>query len=483
MSHSDRFHRAARDGFLDLLHNANKKDLNTPDEDGMTPTLLASACGKLDALRLIVGRGGDPDKCDWYGSTALHCAAANDHINCVSFLVSFGANIWALDNEHHTPKHVAGIKNNDEILRFLDAEMTKQLKLNKKNVSSMQEKAVRDADKRLKAFQKLQAKAEKRAAKEEKLMQKEREKMGENFEVDNRRGSTVGIPNNIRRDSRALYASPKYSDLVHSGTSSKKPLSGVSKKIQQQKAKSPTTPTAPGDFKVRDFENDGNRSVRSLTGLRRDSEVLYVTKFDSVDAGSVDSGFRKSTRDLYDNNGYDENTTGMFERPGFGNVAFRSNSLTGAMMSSLSMDFGTGGVKKRPSLNGLGISSEGDEENGELGSAGEGSAGDSIGSAGSLAKRNRKPKWSDYYDNVDDDDVPGVSSVSALETFLTAHDLMSCFEYLRREEIDLKALLLLNETDLKEIRIPMGSRKKMMEAINRRKDILNDAGEVYDSRI
>ena len=49
--------RAARDGYLDALREANKKDCNTKDEDGMTPTLWAAFEGNLDALRLLVGRG------------------------------------------------------------------------------------------------------------------------------------------------------------------------------------------------------------------------------------------------------------------------------------------------------------------------------------------------------------------------------------------------------------------------------------------
>ena len=49
--------RAARDGYLDALKEATKKDCNSKDEDGMTPTLYAAFEGKLDALRLLVGRG------------------------------------------------------------------------------------------------------------------------------------------------------------------------------------------------------------------------------------------------------------------------------------------------------------------------------------------------------------------------------------------------------------------------------------------
>lgn len=54
---NDRYHRAARDGYLDVLKEATRKELNAPDEDGMTPTLWAAYHGNLEALRLIVSRG------------------------------------------------------------------------------------------------------------------------------------------------------------------------------------------------------------------------------------------------------------------------------------------------------------------------------------------------------------------------------------------------------------------------------------------
>lgn len=49
--------RAARDGYLDALKEATRKDCNSKDEDGMTPTLWAAFEGNLEALRLLVGRG------------------------------------------------------------------------------------------------------------------------------------------------------------------------------------------------------------------------------------------------------------------------------------------------------------------------------------------------------------------------------------------------------------------------------------------
>ena len=57
MSENYMFHKAARDGYLDLLREATRSDCNRIDEDGMTPTLWAAYNGNLHALRLIVGRG------------------------------------------------------------------------------------------------------------------------------------------------------------------------------------------------------------------------------------------------------------------------------------------------------------------------------------------------------------------------------------------------------------------------------------------
>ena len=42
----DRFHNAARDGFLDALRETTRKDCNEKDEDGFTPTIVAAWTGE-----------------------------------------------------------------------------------------------------------------------------------------------------------------------------------------------------------------------------------------------------------------------------------------------------------------------------------------------------------------------------------------------------------------------------------------------------
>ena len=54
---SELFHAAARDGRVELLREATRRDCNRRDEDRLTPTLLAAHHGRLEALGRLVGRG------------------------------------------------------------------------------------------------------------------------------------------------------------------------------------------------------------------------------------------------------------------------------------------------------------------------------------------------------------------------------------------------------------------------------------------
>lgn len=114
---STKYHRAAIDGYIDMLCDASKRDSNLPNDqaNGLTPTLMAAQSGQLDALRILVGRGGDPERTAADGSSALHLAAGRGHLNCVSFLVNFGVNMWSLDNDLHTAKDAAAIEQRKEV--------------------------------------------------------------------------------------------------------------------------------------------------------------------------------------------------------------------------------------------------------------------------------------------------------------------------------------------------------------------------------
>lgn len=115
-----KFHLAAAAGYVDVVCEASKRDANKllpvqADERQLTPTLVAAQCGHLEALRMLVGRGGEPELADAAGSSALHLSAGAGHLSCVSFLVNFGANMWLLDNDLRTAKDVARANQRQEV--------------------------------------------------------------------------------------------------------------------------------------------------------------------------------------------------------------------------------------------------------------------------------------------------------------------------------------------------------------------------------
>lgn len=84
-----------------------------------------------------------------WGNTPLHLAAANGHLDCLSFLVSFGANVWCLDNDYHTPLDTAAVQGHMDAVRYLDSVTAKQSALNPKLVRTLKERAFYNAEQRI----------------------------------------------------------------------------------------------------------------------------------------------------------------------------------------------------------------------------------------------------------------------------------------------------------------------------------------------
>lgn len=262
------FSRAARDGLLEVLKEATKKEINIKDVDGMTPVLWAAFEGRLDALRLLVGRGGNPDKSDQFGNTALHLASAKGHFPCVDFLVKFGANIFALDIDNHNPQQLAAINNREDILRYLDAAAAHLEATDKKRSKEFKEKAKKHSEKRIKEFLKRQQKSEEQQEVERTNMLKT---MKHKF--------WTGSHGNLSKlKDTNVQSKDTFSTLVGGGTLVQR--SAAQRKIQALK-QSRQANANQGDFKIGEVEN-GGRTVRSIEGVRRDSEVLYVGTFQNA---------------------------------------------------------------------------------------------------------------------------------------------------------------------------------------------------------
>ncbi|XP_011297339.1 Usher syndrome type-1G protein homolog isoform X2 [Fopius arisanus] len=464
----------------------------------MTPTLWAAFEGHVDALRLLVARGGDPDKTDYFGNTGLHLSAARGHEFCVKFLIKFGCNIWALDIDRHSARELATINGRENILKFLDIAQTEQEAMNRKKSKLMREKAEKDAEKRLKEYVKRQKMADVKAEKEQKRLLKDRVKA--DIETICEHYALPHKPNVLTFKGR-VKPSQTFSDIVGTisinATNRRQGNSAVGRKVQARKALD--------DFRVVEIENDGKKSVRSLTGLRRDSEVMYVGTYDNQaqqmgKRGRISDVWgtlskAQSTPDLLGDRNYceeeEEDVKGVskdvveeavlfqepasiFNRPGFGSVAFR-RSIT-ATLDTLSIPH----IELKTKLQAKGAEPL---INGRRGSvSGHHNEEISIGSAGSLARR--QSMWDDDRLSAGDETDETDEEWSPLQRFLVAHNLMSIQSSLEAEQIDLEALMLLTDADMAALKLPLGPKRKLTNAISTRKTALGASKNIMkDSRL
>ncbi|KAJ3608538.1 hypothetical protein NHX12_025585 [Muraenolepis orangiensis] len=480
---NDRYHRAARDGYLDVLKEATRKELNAPDEDGMTPTLWASYHGNIGALRLIVGRGGDPDKCDMWGNTPLHLAAANGHHNCLSFLVAFGANVWCLDNDYHTPLDMAATKSHMECVRYLDSIAAKQIGLNTKLVTKLKDRAFRAAERRIRDCAQLQRKHHERM---------EKRFVREASAVDNSDAISFSSYTSGSTRFNTVTSNMPYSQATLHSTAKGK--AKIQKKLEKKKQ-------LDGTFKI--YE-DGRKSVRSLSGLQMGSDVMFVKQgtyvsprersrlniremfsrsshsddddgamgaddyADTVSRALSDPGLHEAA---YSEASADSGRDSLFTRPGLGTMVFRRNYMSGGLFMEGSSVAGSEPVGRAPNV----------RLRGRLPRRSPSLDEDSIGSALSLQERNlQELPWEENDLELDDEMEP---ENSPLETFLASQSLSEFNPVFRREKIDLQALLLCSDQDLTSIHLPLGPRKKLLDACRRRLDTLHEPEAIGDTEL
>lgn len=254
----------------------------------------------------------------------------------------------------------------------------------------------------------------------------------------------------------------------------------IQKKLEKKKQ-------GDGTFKI--YE-DGRKSVRSLSGLQLGNDIMFVKQGTYV---NPKDRARRNVRDMFprDNDDaisrdmsepdlhgpdvdYSEISTdsghdSLFNRPGLGTMVFRRNYVSGGMFDLRSHDAASvarsgNNVRLRSRLQQYPSLDE-----------------DSIGSARSLQERNvEELPWEEVELGLDDDDEP---DTSPLEVFLATQSMNDFFSIFKREKIDLAALLLCSDHDLKSIHIPLGPRKKILDACKRRRETLVEPDYIEDTEL
>lgn len=231
--------------------------------------------------------------------------------------------------------------------------------------------------------------------------------------------------------------------------------------------------------------------MRSLSGLQLGNDVMFVKQGTYVEPKGRG---RRNIRDMFPRDNYDaisraisepdlhgpdvdysEISTdsghdSLFNRPGLGTMVFRRNYVSGGMFELGRQD----GTSEDRSGTNVRLHSRLQQQHPSLDD-------DSIGSARSLQERNREElPWDEVELGLDDDDEP---ETSPLQVFLATQSMSEFLSIFKREKIDLEALLLCSDQDLKTIHIPLGPRKKILDACQRRLETMEDPDCMEDSEL
>ncbi|XP_014922632.1 ankyrin repeat and SAM domain-containing protein 4B [Acinonyx jubatus] len=416
---STRYHQAASDSYLELLKEATKRDLNLSDEDGMTPTLLAAYHGNLEALEIICSRGGDPNRCDIWGNTPLHYAASNGHTHCVSFLVNFGANIFALDNNLQSPLDAAASREQNECVALLDKAATAQNIMSPKKVTRLKEQAQKNARRQIKECERLQ--------------EKHQHKMARTYSKEE--SGTLS-------SSKATFSRSSLSNASASGT-----FGSATKGIKDT-------------FKIKFKKNKDTEELVGKESRSGQRNVMEVFREEEEDTFSQD--FKEKPHFSAKEDGGVQHES-ILNRPGLGNIVFRRNRIVSP--EDLSDSKRVLGFQMHSEL----LQRQGAAEAEE-------------------AEANKEGVENSHEDDLpwDEDEVEweeDVVDATPLEVFLQSHHLEEFLPIFMREQIDLEALLLCSDEDLQSIQMQLGPRKKVLNAINGRKQVLQQPGQLIDTSL
>lgn len=261
----------------------------------------------------------------------------------------------------------------------------------------------------------------------------------------------------------------------------------IQKKLEKKKQ-------VDGTFKI--YE-DGRKSVRSLSGLQLGNDVMFLKQGtyahpreqsrlnirdmfphdddaddDAISRAMSDPGLYEAA---YSEISADSGRDSLFTRPGLGTMVFRRNYTTAGMFDMGARDEGSVAgsepVGRAPNV----------RLRGHLPRRSPSLDEDSIGSGLSLQERNlQEAPWEESDVGLDQDPEP---ESSPLETFLASQSLSEFMQIFRREKIDLQALLLCSDQDLTSIHIPLGPRKKILDACKRRVDTLDEPEAIEDTEL
>lgn len=114
---------AARKGDVEMLEPMLQAGMpvNLADEKGNSLLMLASYHGNLDATRLLLERGADPEKRNLRNQTPVAGVAFKGNLEVLKLLVAGGADPSADQGGGRLPVQFAALFGHTEIVRYLES--------------------------------------------------------------------------------------------------------------------------------------------------------------------------------------------------------------------------------------------------------------------------------------------------------------------------------------------------------------------------
>ncbi|KFO79964.1 Ankyrin repeat and SAM domain-containing protein 4B [Cuculus canorus] len=401
----------------------------------------AAADGNLDVLKEATRK--DLNASDEDGMTPTLLAAYHGYLEALEVICRRGGDPDKCDIWGNTPLHHAACNGHIHCVSFLINFGANIFALDNDLRTPLEAAASRDRNECVqildkaateqnmlnpKKVSKLKAQAQRNVEKQIKECEKRQEK--HQYEMNrNYMKEQVGTVNS----SRGTHSRVKLPSLFTSNTTNS--FSKSLKDTFRLKAKRTADSTRSQETQSSD-QDTGRKTVMHLFDEKEEDELLN-------DLGEINlSG--------------NDSQVSIFKRPGLGNIVFGRN---------LAADVNPGNVSSEKESINFKISSELFQyENAENGREDD-------------AENGVASPWHEEEVIWDDEEVENMP----LEVFLASQMLDEFLPIFMREKIDLDALMLCSDEDLQSIQMELGPRKKVLNAVNKRKEALKNPGKTRDT--
>lgn len=384
------------------------------------------------------------------------------HTAILRHLIEKGGNIWALDNQGQTPAMAAATRRRGECFKYLDSLSVRLQVETPGIVKKMQQKAIKEAEKRMKQLRKKQI--------EQNKHQTAVAKGGEGKKLGKKSKTVAKLPSPGEGCSESVQQMPTKASTV----------SGYRQRLTSEPAVS-----KPGGLKLNTLYRQvtlGNFVLKPASNTNEEDKPKEMMSFKSLDeidfehAAGLDAGSGHPLRRV--------GSTGSIRTSAI--PPEKDNKQTAATIRGIFRNEGSAAVGLVNALSSLQDprleeTSTSTELHSQILSSPK-RKGRKRTTSGSLP--DEQTNDADKFENPESPETSDETEVDCpLAAFLAALELEGMLSLLEQERMDLDALTLCSDSDLKEINVPMGPRRKIMAAVKRRQGDMQKSGALKDTSV